>query len=48
MGLAGGGPNTVERMTERALATAAEITPVRGVAAAALDAHDGVAALLRW
>jgi hypothetical protein len=37
-----------ERMVERALETGADITPVAGEAAALLEPHGGVAALLRW
>ncbi len=37
-----------ELMIERAVATGARITPVVGEAAAALDEHDGVVALLRY
>lgn len=37
-----------ERMVEMAVATGAEITPVREDPAAKLEAHDGVAALLRY
>jgi hypothetical protein len=37
-----------ELMVEAALATAAEVTPVRGLAAGALGEHDGAAAILRY
>ena len=37
-----------ELMIEAALATAADVTPVSGLAASALAAHDGAAALLRY
>ena len=37
-----------ELMIERALETGARITPLEGTAAAALDEHSGVAALLRY
>ncbi len=37
-----------ELMIEAALATSAEVTPVKGLAASALAAHDGAAALLRY
>jgi hypothetical protein len=37
-----------ERMVERALETGAGVTPVDGPAAGLLEAHDGVAAMLRW
>jgi hypothetical protein len=35
-------------MIERALATSALVTPVEGLAATALAAHGGAAALLRY
>lgn len=41
-------PRFVHRMIERAIATDAAVTPVDGPAAALLDEHGGVAALLRW
>ena len=37
-----------ELMIEQALDTGARVTPLVGEAAAALDEHDGVAALLRY
>jgi hypothetical protein len=37
-----------ELMIERALATGAQVTPVEGLAARSLVAHDGAAALLRY
>ena len=37
-----------ELMIERALETDARVTPLEGEAAAALDEHDGVVALLRY
>ena len=37
-----------ELMIERALATGAQMTPVEGLAAAALGERDGAAALLRY
>jgi hypothetical protein len=43
-----GGVSVDELMIEAALATAAEVTPVSGLAAAALAAHHGAAALLRY
>jgi release factor family 5 len=44
----GDGVPVGERMVELAVATGAEITPVREDPAAKLEAHDGVAALLRY
>ena len=35
-------------MIEQALATDAPVTPLEGEDAQRLDAHEGVAALLRW
>ncbi len=41
-------PQLAERMIEQALDSDAVVSVVSGGAAAALDDHDGVAALLRW
>jgi hypothetical protein len=41
-------PLFVERLIEKAVATAAAVTPVDDTAAGPLQAHEGVAALLRW
>jgi hypothetical protein len=41
-------PHLAERMLERALATGARVTAIAGPAAEPLEAHDGVAAALRW
>jgi peptide subunit release factor 1 (eRF1) len=41
-------PLFVERMIEKAVSTSADVTPVNVDVAAALDDHEGVAALLRW
>lgn len=46
--LGDGGLPVAELMIERALETGARITPLDGEAAAALQEHDGVAALLRY
>ena len=42
------GESLVERLVAMAIATDAQITPVEGVAAQALEQRDGVAALLRY
>lgn len=42
------GESLVERLVAMAIATDAQITPVEGVAAEALEQRDGVAALLRY
>jgi hypothetical protein len=41
-------PLFVERMVEKVMEMAGRVTPVDDRAAELLDAHDGVAALLRW
>lgn len=41
-------PRLTERMVERALQTAARVSPVEGAAATELSDADGAAALLRW
>lgn len=41
-------PLFVERMIEKARSTSAKVTPVDDEAAEPLDAHEGVAAILRW
>jgi peptide subunit release factor 1 (eRF1) len=41
-------PLFVERLIERAIATAAQVTPIEIEATDVLTEHDGVAALLRW
>jgi hypothetical protein len=41
-------PHLAERMLERALATGARVTALAGPAVEPLEAHDGVAAALRW
>jgi peptide subunit release factor 1 (eRF1) len=41
-------PHLAERILERALATGARVTALTGPATEPLDAHDGVAAALRW
>jgi release factor family 5 len=47
-GLGDEGVPVAERLIELALATGAEITPLRGDPASELSEHDGVAALLRY
>lgn len=41
-------PLFLERLVERAIATGARVTPLEPDAAAHLDEHEGVGALLRW
>lgn len=41
-------PLLIERMVEKAIGTSAAVTPVGVDAAAELEEHEGVAALLRW
>jgi hypothetical protein len=41
-------PLFVERMIEKAIGTSASVTPIDPEVAGELEAHEGVAALLRW